>query len=203
MEPCQIFCFGPVRLWWQVDFGDYVITVRDTSSNQQALFEEQKIIKQHWNLFYFGRQRWSNVLMNKLYLFSIWGECWAGVAVSCCDQVGQGTKMVAFRIIPGIRVRGWLQWKSSLFSPVNFPMSTATSTPDCYEGRLIPHNGACCVSTILKIKLLTACYNSMVIMFQCFIDFPMCVIISQCLLTFHNFTGLADPPANNYDRVVF
>ena len=43
------------------------------------------------------------------------------------------------------------------------------------------------------------------IMFQCFIDFPMCVIISQCLLTFHNFTaGLAaEAPANNYDRVVF
>ena len=33
----------------------------------------------------------------------------------------------------------------------------------------------------------------------------MCVIISQCLLTFHNFTaGLAAvPSANNYDCVVF
>ena len=46
----------------------------------------------------------------------------------------------------------------------------------------------------------------MMIMFQCFIDFPMCVIISQCLLTFHNFTGFpaaAVIPANNYDRAVF
>ena len=43
------------------------------------------------------------------------------------------------------------------------------------------------------------------IMFQCFIDFPMCVIISQCLLTFHNFTGFhaAVAPANNYDCVGF
>ena len=43
------------------------------------------------------------------------------------------------------------------------------------------------------------------IMFQCFIDFPMCVIISQCLLTFHNFAGFpaAVAPANNYDRVGF
>ena len=44
----------------------------------------------------------------------------------------------------------------------------------------------------------------MMIMFQCFIGFPMCVIISQCLLTFHNFTGNAAViPANNYNRVVF
>ena len=45
----------------------------------------------------------------------------------------------------------------------------------------------------------------MMIMFQCFIGFPICVIISQCLLTFHNFTaGLAAvPPANNYDHVGF
>ena len=41
-------------------------------------------------------------------------------------------------------------------------------------------------------------------MFQCFIGFPICVIISQCLLTFHNFNGglAATFPANNYDRVV-
>ena len=45
----------------------------------------------------------------------------------------------------------------------------------------------------------------MMIMFQCFIGFPICVIISQCLLTFHNFTvvSVAEAPANNYDRVVF
>ena len=45
----------------------------------------------------------------------------------------------------------------------------------------------------------------MMIMFQCFKGFPMCVIISQCLLTFHNFTVViaAAAPANNYDRVVF
>ena len=45
----------------------------------------------------------------------------------------------------------------------------------------------------------------MMIMFQCFKGFPMCVIISQCLLTFHNFTVVtaALHPANNYDRVVF
>ena len=42
--------------------------------------------------------------------------------------------------------------------------------------------------------------NSMMIMFQCFIGFPICVIISQCLLTFHNFTVVM---ANNYDWVVF
>ena len=45
------------------------------------------------------------------------------------------------------------------------------------------------------------------ILFQCFIGFPMCVIISQCLLTFHNFTGepaaAVPPAANNYDCVVF
>ena len=45
----------------------------------------------------------------------------------------------------------------------------------------------------------------MMIMFQCFIGFPICVIISQCLLTFHNFTvvSVAEAPANNHDRVVF
>ena len=44
------------------------------------------------------------------------------------------------------------------------------------------------------------------IMFQCFIGFPMCVIISQCLLTFHNFTvvpAAAVIPPNNYDRFGF
>ena len=89
-------------------------------------------------------------------------------------------------------------------------ITTATITPDCYEGRGTPDYGACSPSTILKGKLLTACYNSMVIMFQCFKGFPMRVILSQCLLTFHNFTAdLAAAavdcaaPANNYDLVVF
>ena len=44
----------------------------------------------------------------------------------------------------------------------------------------------------------------MMIMFQCFIGFPMCVMISQCLLTFHNFTrapAITIVPTDNYDCV--
>ena len=62
--------------------------------------------------------------------------------------------------------------------------TTVTITPDCYEGCVIPPNGACCFSTILKIKLLTACNNSMMIMFQCFKGFPMCVIYHNVYLLF-------------------
>ena len=75
--------------------------------------------------------------------------------------------------------RGWLQWKSSS-SPVHLPMSTVTPTPDCYEGRVIPHNGACCESiTILKIKLLTACNNSWWFCFNV-------LKVFQCVSWYHN-----------------
>ena len=156
-------------------------------------------MKQHWNLFYFGRQRWSNVLIKPL-LHLRWMLNRRGCILLCSGRARNQESCLPNHT-----------WGSkSMMAIIIIIIYTCPPFHDhCYQNpRLLP--GSCDsrrrrMLPVHHFEDQTAyrLLQLMRIMFQCFIDFPMCVIISQCLLTFHNFTGLAAAPANNYDRVVF
>ena len=110
--------------------------------------------------------------------------------------------MVAFRIIPGMRMR---MMTMEIIIIYTCPPSHEHNNPRLLRGLYDSSQRRMLTVHHSEDQTAYRLLQLMMIMFQCFIGFPMCVIISQCLLTFHNFTaGLAAvAPTNNYDRVVF
>ena len=138
-SPGKVSSCCPFICWWKVNFGARFQGPRIalTSSNKQGLFEIQK--KENWTTWgYF-------------HLLAVVGEkTGAGVVISRCGQVGKGTQVIAFRVVPGTE-RDW--WWFYDGSPLHLPMdATVTHTSNLDESSL---EGDCTGfrSTILKGKL--------------------------------------------------
>ena len=84
------------------------------------------------------------------YLFSFGrNEGCAGVITSCCGEVGQRTKVIALRVIPGEESAGLL---FGIYSPVNMPVLATATLASQHEKIAFIENGAGSLSTILKVK---------------------------------------------------
>ena len=92
------------------------------------------------------------------YLFSAGrDECCAGVRVPCCAEVGQRTKVLALRVIPGSKSGLW-QWLSSeTCSPVHLPMLAIVTPAPNHDKLLLKLDCAGFASSILKVKHGSTC----------------------------------------------
>ena len=119
-SPGKVFSFCPFICWWEVNLGAGHRARFPTSSNKQGLFEIQN--KYNWTTF------------GCFYLLPVREKTGAAVQKSRCGQVGKGTQIFAFRVVPG-RERGW--WWQLWFEHLStFPWGTRS--PWLLSGPLLP-----------------------------------------------------------------
>ena len=167
---------SPSPGWRKVDFRAHkrVYVGVQTSSDEQTLLKNKN---------------WATCGFRGTYLFSIRrNEGCTGVKISCCVEVGQRTKILALRVIPGAESGLWQSWRSETCSPVHLPMdATVTPTPN-HDKLLLKLDRAGCTSSILKVKHVSTCggFNAFHVLeiFQ-----YMCVMCMTYLERSHQLSG--------------
>ena len=109
-SPGKVFSCCPSIVWREEQLGAWQPAIAvPTSSNKQGLFEMQKIIGQH-----------------VIHLLAAGEKGCAAMVISRCGQVGKGTHIFAFRVVPGSEKGRWQWWFEHLST---FPWPPLTQPP--------------------------------------------------------------------------